>query len=331
MVNENKTRIITPGKYDALRKVTSEQGFFEVAAMDHLIEFEALYGTEPASFGRIVDAKAELAAALGPHASALLLDPQYGLQSIVMGAVPRNTGVVAALEREGYASLNAPRSTVMRDGWSPLKARLAGAGTGKVCWFYRPDLDESIGASQRELIQRLQAECDQAELPLVVEPIWFPVPGEDTKSPEWRAKRVQGIVSSAREADEIGVDLLKLEFPGYVTTDKEIEASIVALKELGDSLSVPWVILSAGVNYEQFALQVELASKAGASGFMAGRSVWGEAMSLDPKARAEGIQTAIKRLNTLSAITRAHGTPFFPALNLDETVKELPANWYQKK
>jgi tagatose 1,6-diphosphate aldolase len=309
--------------------VTSEQGFFEVAAMDHMIEFEAVYGKDPASLSKIIEAKAKLASRLGPHVSSLLLDAQYGFQTVVMGAVPRNTGIVAALECEGYEPLLAPRSTVMRENWSPVKARLAGAGTGKVCWFYRPDLDEKIGASQRELIRNIQAECNAADLPLVVEPIWFPVPGEDTNCAEWRAKRIEGILSSALEAEELGVDLLKLEFPGYVDTDAELEASIAALKALNDSLSVPWVLLSAGVNFEQFALQVELASKAGSSGFMAGRSIWGEAMTSDPVAQEKGIQIAIERLNKLSSITRAFGKPVRPELSLSEAVDKFPIDWYK--
>lgn len=330
MVYVNKNRVMSPGKYHALRSVTSEHGFFEVAAMDHMIEFEAVYGTQPASFAQIIDAKARLASALGPHVSALLLDAQYGFQALAMGSIPRNTGIIAALEREGYEPLEAPRSTVMRDGWSPAKARLAGAGTGKVCWFYRPDLDASIGASQRQLIREIQAECNDADLPLVVEPIWFPVPGEATSSKEWRKKRIEGIISSACEAEKMGVDLLKLEFPGYVTTDEEIEESIKALKELSNTLTIPWVLLSAGVNYEQFALQVELASKAGASGFMAGRSIWAEAMTLDPQKQEDGIKIAINRLNKLTAITRAYGRPFLPQLSLDETIQALPIDWYKR-
>ena len=42
----------------------------------------------------------------------------------------------------------------------------------------------------------------------------------------------------------------------------------------------PWTLLSAGINFELFCRQVEVACRAGASGFIAGRAVWKDGLNL---------------------------------------------------
>jgi tagatose 1,6-diphosphate aldolase len=63
------------------------------------------------------------------------------------------------------------------------------------------------------------------------------------------------------------------------------------------------VLLSAGVNYETFARQVEIACTAGASGFVVGRAIWSDLVA-QPEASFEAYveKVTIPRLNHLTDI-----------------------------
>src|SRR5450756_721603 len=146
---------------------------------------------------------------------------------------------------------------------------------------------------------RSTPEVPYMSLPLILEPIWFPLPGEDPSSASWRSRRAQGIVSSAIEANQLGIDL-------------------------------PWVLLSAGVGYAAFATQMRIAGEAGASGFMAGRSIWRDAVATkELAARTAALAQARDRLEELAAITRRHGHPHLPVRPLPEVLQALPDGWYR--
>jgi len=106
-----------------------------------------------------------------------------------------------------------------------------------------------------------------------------------------------------------------VEFPGYVETEEGRAEALEACKQLDAGVSAPWMLLSAGVGYEAFKTQVEIACRAGASGFMAGRSIWRDAASThDPKKRESAAKDAVSRLSELASVTRRHGRPFAPKL-----------------
>ena len=103
-----------------------------------------------------------------------------------------------------------------------------------------------------------------------------------------------------------------------------------ACQELDASVDVPWVILSAGVGYEAFRAQLEIACEAGASGYLAGRSIWRDAITQHaPVARANAIAEARGRLDELNEVTRKYGRPFCAVKPLNEVLVELPAEWYR--
>src|SRR5205085_6922649 len=110
----------------------------------------------------------------------------------------------------------------------------------KLLWFYRPDLDPHVAEHQRAVLRQLVEECTALSLPLVVEPIWYAVDGENRASEEWKAARVRGIIASAVEANSAGIDMLKVEFPGYLDTPAGREQAITACQELDASVDVPW-------------------------------------------------------------------------------------------
>jgi tagatose-1,6-bisphosphate aldolase len=98
---------------------------------------------------------------------------------------------------------------------------------------------------------------------------------------------------------ELGPDLLKLEWPGGVDACREVT------KVCG---TVPWALLSAGVPYEQFVKQALTAMNAGACGYIAGRTFWGEAAALTGADRRQFLRTtATRRIASLNATIAGHG------------------------
>ena len=325
-------RKLDPGKVRSLQRVTSNDGYFMVCALDHLSDFAELLGPDlsKVSFSDIVRAKDDIIRDLAPSVSAVLVDPLYALGHLVVSrAVPRDVGLMAPIEDEDYGITVAPRGTRLRQGWGMSQIKASGADVAKLLWFFRPDADRAIADAQRALVTGLVRQSEELSLPLVVEPIWYPLPGEDPSSQDWKAARIAGIIASAVEADRLGVDMLKVEFPGYVDTEEGIAAARKACAELDAMVTVPWVILSAGVQFEDFVTQVGLACEAGASGYIGGRSIWHDAVSsLDPLARAEAVAAAVVRLERLNAVTREHGRPFWPGVSLDEALESQPEDWF---
>lgn len=324
----NKT--IDPGKLRSFQRVTSPDGYFFICALDHLSDFQELLDSDVSrvTYQQTGEAKNQLIRTLADQCSAFLLDARFGLaQAIASRALPGSVGLMASVEDEDYKPATATRKTRFRENWSTKQMKMLGVDVCKLLWFFRPD--SSVADHQRDVVKGLVEECTSLSLPLVVEPIWYPLEGEDPTSTAWRERRVQGIIESAREAYELGTDMLKVEFPGYVDSDAGKAKALEACRQLDAAVTVPWVILSAGVNYDSFKAQVEIACNAGASGFLAGRSIWRDAASVsDPELKSKAGFDAVNRLAELTNITRACGKPFKPQLDGEELTRAFPEFWY---
>lgn len=317
-----------PAHVNNFRRLLSDDGFFLVCAIDHLDDFVQLIPGSP-TFADVVAKKAEVVSSLAPDLSAVLIDPLYGMGAMIAaGAVPRELGIVTALENETYTFPNGPRLSHMREGWDSRKAARYGANLLKLCWFYRPDLDDKIGEEQRALVSRLVVESREVGVPLVVEPIWHAVDGDDTTSEKWKSERMEGVVQSALIAAELGADMLKLEFPGPVDTPEARKKSSDALSRIVSKISVPWVLLSAGVGFEDFCTQLQISGENGCSGYMAGRSIWREAVQ---SGTADGLAAATDRIKRLNDIIRTYGRSFEPALPLPAAAAAFGPDWYRRE
>jgi tagatose-1,6-bisphosphate aldolase len=325
-------KIIDPGKLRSFQRVTSSDGYFLICALDHLSDFQELLDSDLSrvTYQQTGEAKNEIIRTLADQCSAFLLDARFGLaQAIASRALPGSVGLMASVEDEDYKPATATRTTRFRENWGTRQMKMLGVDVCKLLWFFRPD--SSVADHQRDVVRRLVEECSALSLPLVVEPIWYPLEGEDPKSEAWRERRVEGIIESAREANALGTDMLKVEFPGYVDSDAGKAKALAACQQLDASIKVPWVILSAGVGYDSFKTQVEIACNAGASGFLAGRSIWRDAASTkDPELREKAGLDAADRLAELANITRACGKPFSPQLEGEELTRAFPEFWYEK-
>lgn len=324
---------IDMGKIRGLQRITSCDGTINACALDVLDMLVAMLVKmgRPSSYNDVVEVKHELISVFSSEASAILTDAQYGLPAIAAGALDRSAGLILTVEDEDYDE-EAPQSgrrTVFREDWSPAKIRRCGGDAAKLLWFYRSDRNPATAEHQRRILRSVAAQCDAAGLALVVEPIWYPLPDEDPHSESWKARRIEGIIESVAEADSLGADLIKAEFPGYLDAQGRTEAARVNCERISSILTVPWVILSGGVEYDLFKQQVRIACGSGAVGYLAGRAVWRDVVAARLGEPHDGaIEQAINRVRELNAITREECTPFEPAMPLNSVLSAVSKRWY---
>jgi tagatose-1,6-bisphosphate aldolase len=160
-----------------------------------------------------------------------------------------------------------------------------------------PDLVHEVLDVCREII----ADCKSTGLPAVIENLVYELPGEQLSG----KAREDAIIHAATALDELDIDLLKLEYPG----------SPAACRRLADALHRPWAVLSAGVPFEQFSDVLKIAfDEGGASGFIAGRSIWREALPLSGVERQRFLDTVARpRLDDLVTVANQRAHPWTEA------------------
>jgi tagatose 1,6-diphosphate aldolase len=227
------------------------------------------------------------------------MDPQYGYP-YSMEHIPREVGILLAYEETGYIKAGKDgkeRKSQLIEGWSVSKARRAGADAVKLLIPYRPDASEEVCKHQQELVLKVGIECEQYDIPFLLELTSYALSEGKTDSIAFAKKKPEIVAKSAAEFSEpdYKVDILKLEFPAELKyaeeyCDKKLfdnEARPAAYnlsevrefcKKVDEASQLPWVILSAGVDIEEFLVNLELATEAGASGFLCGRAIWKEAI-----------------------------------------------------
>jgi sulfofructosephosphate aldolase len=142
------------------------------------------------------------------------------------------------------------------------------------------------------------ADCREVGIPSVIENLVYPFEGEDFSG----SRREDAIIEAARALNEIDCDLLKLEYPG----------SPEGCRRLAEVLDRPWAVLSAGVPFDDFTEVLRIAfDEGGASGFIAGRSVWREALPLTGNERQRFLaDVASPRLERLVSVATERARPY---------------------
>jgi tagatose-1,6-bisphosphate aldolase len=320
------------GMIRRLSRLADQDGFFCVAAIDHPENYLELIDNDNSRVPHetVVASKLELVAELSRHASALLLDPMWSLgQAVATRALPGSVGLVAPIEQLAYIPGGWGLETRLRPGWTLEKIAKIGADGVKLFLFYRAELDE-VASQQRKLVADVAASCQDLQLPLIVEPIWYPLDGEDPADPAVRRHRVDAIVAAAGEFAGLGADILKVQFPGRIESPADRASAGAAARDLDAACGAPWVLLSEGAGYDDFAVQMEIAARAGASGYIAGRAVWGDAVGYLPEdKRLEAVARVGERVAALNDIVRTYGRPWDERVSTEAAASALPADWYE--
>ncbi len=323
------------GKLRGLQQIADPVGVFNMCAIDHRGSLRQLICQEEgeACDRAMIDFKLELCSSLATYASAVLLDPIYGAaQCISHGVISKNSGLLVSLEATGYTGDGESRRTRLLEGWSVAKIKRMGASAVKLLLYYRPDLHK-LAAEQLDTVNAVARDCIEHDIPFLVEAMCYPV-GDEVSNPGLFAEHKAGLViATAGDIAGLPIDILKTEFPADLRYNANESELIEHCRKLDAASAVPWVVLSAGVDYDLFRRQVEIACQAGASGFLAGRAIWQEAVAIENvHQRSRYLATVtVDRLKELNEIAGKYAVPWYRKLGLSaDELANVSDDWYLK-
>ena len=323
---------LTPGKLAGLKAVSTPDAIIAAAAMDQRGSLQKSIAKDRGGAADAHDLevfKEQVTEVLTRYASAILLDPEFGLPA---SKLRNGKGLLLAYEKTGYDSNTPGRLPDLLDIWSVRRLKEAGADCIKILLYYTPFEKSDINNLKQAWIERIGDECVAHDIPFFLEFVGYDVSGVGEKSVEY-AKLKPSVVSGAMA--EFGkarynVDVLKVEVPVEMTFVEGTRAfkgekaytRAEALQHFRDAESMthkPFIYLSAGVTNPIFIETLELAGESGTkfNGVLCGRATWYDGISIYAK---QGIEAFRKWLDTEGVV------------NIENVNKALKAAspWYLK-
>jgi tagatose 1,6-diphosphate aldolase len=281
---------ITSGKLAGMRHVSNARGVIAAAAMDQRGSLQKALGREKGG-GEISNREMEefkilVTEVLTQHASAILLDPEWGLPASRRRA--KAAGLLLAYEKTGYDKTGPGRLPDLLDEWSVRRLKEAGADCIKILLYYTPDDPKDVNDKKHAWVERIGDECRSNDIPFFLEFVGYEE-GADEKGLEFAKKKPRIVTESMREftKDRYGVDVMKVEVPvnmKFVEGTKTFggqkayskQEAMDCFRRSADVATRPFIYLSAGVSNPEFTESLELAAEAGTrfSGVLCGRATW---------------------------------------------------------
>lgn len=289
---------ITAGKRKGLEAVADSRGVIAALAIDQRGAMRSLFakamGVDPANVPgeMLVTFKQAVSRILTPHASAILLDPEYGLPAAKLRA--KSAGLLLAYEQTGYDKQVWGRVPRLLEGWTVQRLVEAGADCVKLLLYYSTVSYAEINFAKHEFVRRVGAECAEADVPFFLELVSYGEGREDT-SAEFAEVKPEVVARSMAEFSkpEYRVDVLKVGVPvsmnyveGSPSAGTEIlysrEEAVDYYRRAAEQTQIPFIYLSQGVSNETFLYALELAAEAGVnfSGVLCGRATWKDGVAV---------------------------------------------------
>lgn len=282
---------ISKGKFERINRCADERGVIAAAAMDQRGSLQKAIskarGGAPVSAEELTQFKTAVTKVLTRYASAILMDPEYGLPALTVRAP--GTGVLLAYEKTGYDTTDDRRMPDLLSEWSVRRLVAAGADAVKVLLYYNPAHPLRINSAKQAFIERIGSECKAEDVPFFLEPICYNDALGDPKGLAFAKAKPAMVKAYMAEFSkpEYGVDILKVEVPinmAYVegtAAFKGVKAyskaeAMELFREAASVSQKPFIYLSAGVSDDIFRETLELAAEAGVpfSGVLCGRATW---------------------------------------------------------
>ena len=320
---------LSDGKLRHLKALSNERGVIAAAAMDQRGSLQKSLAS-----ARGVDAKSITQEMMGefksivtkvltPHASAILLDPEYGLDAAK--ARSKNAGLLLAYEESGYDNTQPGRLPDLLPHVSAKRIVDWGADAVKILIYYTPFEAAPINDIKHAFIERIGAECESCDIPFFLEFVGYDPQGGDEKGLEFAKKKPEVVKKSMQEFSkpQYKVDVLKVEVPinaefvegSSVYKGQKAYSRAEALKHFKEAAAIatrPFIYLSAGVSNAQFVESLNMASEAGTdySGVLCGRATWKEGMPIYAKQGAKALEDwlqkeGVKNINAVNAAIKS--------------------------
>ena len=302
------TVVMSKGKFEGINACADERGVIAAAAMDQRGSLKKAIAKARGDGGQATAAdlsafKTTVTEVLTKYATAILMDPEYGLEAIKHRAP--GTGVLLAYEKTGYDANVKGRLPDLLDNWSVRRLVEAGANAIKILLYYNPFDDESINTIKHAFLERVGAECAALDVPFFLEPLAYDDALGDEKGFEFAKKKPDYVARYMQEFSKprYGVDILKVEVPVNMAFVEGTQAfkgqaaytrndALRLFRETASAASTPFIYLSAGVTDEVFRETLELAAESGAnfSGVLCGRATWQDGISVYAKDGVDGLR-----------------------------------------
>ena len=320
---------VPEGKLKRMKALSNDRGIIAAAAMDQRGSLKSAIAKDKGvdkkavSDQMMAEFKEAVTRILTSHASAILLDPEFGLEAT--RARSRNAGLLLAYELSGYDNTRPGRLPDLLPHVSVKRIVGWGADAVKILIYYTPYEEASINDVKHAFLERIGAECETYEIPFFLEFVGYDPKGGDEKSFEFGRHKPEIVKKSMEEFSkpQYKVDVLKVEVP---VNAEYVEGSAVykgqkaysreeALKhfrEAAASAAKPFIYLSAGVSNAQFTESLRMACEAGTdfSGVLCGRATWKEGIPIYAKQGVKALEEwlerdGVKNINAVNDAIRA--------------------------
>ena len=289
---------ITPGKLAGMKAVSDTKGVIAAAAMDQRGSLQKALAKEKGgeiSDRDMEDFKIQVTEVLTQHASAILLDPEWGIPASRRRT--KGSGLLLAYEKTGYDKTGPGRLPDLLDEWSVRRLKEGGADCIKILLYYTPDDPKDVNDKKHAWVERIADECRANDIPFFLEFVGYEE-GADEKGLEFAKKKPRIVTESMREftKDRYGVDVMKVEVPinmKYVEGAKAFggqkaytrQEAMDFFRRSAEVATRPFIYLSAGVSNAEFTESLELAAEAGTrfSGVLCGRATWKDGIPIYAK------------------------------------------------
>jgi len=327
---------LTPGKLAGLQRVSDKRGVIAAAAMDQRGSLQKSLAKEKG--GEVTNAMMEefkslVTEVLTPHASAILLDPEWGLPASKRRA--KNAGLLRDYDNTGYDKTGPGRLGDLLDHWSAKRLKETGADCVKILLYYTPYDPKDVNDKKHAWVERIGDECRANDVPFFLEFVGYEE-GIDEKGLEYAKKKPYIVTESMREftKDRYGVDVLKVEVPvnmKFVEGTKSFSGqkayskpeAIDLFHKAANVATKPFIYLSAGVSNAEFSETLELAGETGVkfNGVLCGRATWKEGIPVyakqGPGAFRKWLETeGLKNIENVNEKLKA-ATSWFPIYDVE--------------
>jgi tagatose 1,6-diphosphate aldolase len=329
---------LSAGKQKGLEAVADSRGIIAALAIDQRSALRSLFsramgveagGVPPEKLSQFKEAVSSI---LTPHASAILLDPEYGLPAAAKRAT--KAGLLLAYEQTGYDKNVPGRLPRLLDRWSVKRLIEAGANAVKLLLYYSSRSSAEINGMKYAFVEKVGAECAASDVPFFLELVSY-AEKMDEKGIEFARIKHEVVAAGVEEFSKLQyhVDVLKVGMPvnlNFVEGSPSAGGEILRTREQAKQqfllaaacASIPFIYLSEGVSNATFQFGLQLAADAGAkfSGVLCGRATWKDGVEIFVKQGPHALQDWLGRegVRNIENVNKCLGTatPWFDASGL---------------
>jgi len=271
------------GKLVHIKKLCNDQRHLQILAIDQRPPIFNLIKEKKKryTYKDVVDFKKNISLNLSQHSTAILMDPVYSVPNLIPSS--KSKGLIITLEDHDFIERGKGRYSKNIKNWTVEKIKRIGGDAVKVLAWYRPDADKNSIKHQKKYIETIGKQCEKFDIPFLLELLVYPFKNETGYSKDYKEqldKNQNHVINSVKEfsKEKYKVDIFKLESPvdsSQLQNSKFNKATKDAFKQLSKATrDIPWVMLSSGMSKKSFLNCLKLAYKNGASGYLAGRTIW---------------------------------------------------------